>query len=399
MTDIAIRRTDRTPALLACPFRPFFILTALYAIALIGAWAAFLFLALPLALGVEPALWHSHEMLFGVVPAAIAGFLLTAIGNWTGAAHLRGGGLLALAALWLAGRAAMWLSAVVPPWLVATLDMAFLPTLAIYAARVLIRHGNHRNLILAVMLGLLALCNLFMHLSFSGFGPHFARLGEVAAMDLVAVIMIVIGGRITPAFTANWLSMNARNPAVVQRSAKLDTWAMASALAMVPADLATGAPWLGAAAALVAAVVSGWRLLRWRGWHASGEPLLWILHLGLAWVVVALLLKALTPVAGLNPSAWMHALGAGAMGTLILGVMTRVAMGHTGRAIELRRGGIWIYAAITVAALSRLGAALELLDFQRSVALASAAWVVAFGLFAVLYWRILSQPRVDGKPG
>lgn len=399
MIEANVYRANETPVLLAYPFRPFFLLTGLYGGLLVAAWVAFLFAGLPLPLGVNPAQWHAHELLFGMVPAAIAGFLLTAMCNWTGASPLRGGGLLALVLLWTAGRVAMWTSGYLPLWLVAAVDLAFLPALALYAGRVLIRHGNRRNLVLTAMLGVLALSNLAMHLGFGGVWPAGARVGEVLAMDLIAVIMIVIGGRITPAFTANWLRMSGRNPDVVRRSDSMDAWAMRSALLMVPADLLLGAPWLGAAVALIAAVINGWRLLRWRGWHAAAEPLLWILHVGLAWVVLALFIKAATPVFGLNPSVWLHAMGAGAMGTLILGVMTRVAMGHTGRPLRLPRGGLTIYAAVLLAALVRLGAALNVVDYRLAVSVAAVGWVAAFALFVVLYWPVLSRPRPDGRPG
>lgn len=399
MIEGSVDNPARTPVLLACPFRPFFLLAALYAALLVAVWVVLLFGGLSLALAMDPAQWHSHEMLFGMVAAAITGFLLTAISNWTASPPLRGGGLLALVLLWLAGRAVMWSSAYLPPWLTAAVDLAFLPAVALYAARVLVRNDNRKNLVLVAMLSMLALANLAMHLGFAGAGASYSRLGEIIAMDLVAVIMIVIGGRITPAFTANWLRLKGRDPAIVRRSDRLDAFAMASVLLMVPADLATGAPWLGALAALAAAVINGWRLLRWRGWSAAGEPLLWILHVGLAWVVVALALKAAAPLLGIAPSAWMHALGAGAMGTLILGVMTRVAMGHTGRALRLPPGGVAIYAAITIAALARLAAALDLADFTALIIVSALGWVIAFALFLVLYWTVLSSPRVDGRPG
>lgn len=399
MAETSTYRVNDTPVLLAYAFRPFFLLAGAYGALMIAAWAAFLFAGLPLPLGISPPAWHGHEMLIGLVPAAIVGFLLTAMCNWTGAAPLRGGGLLALVLLWVAGRVVMWLSGSLPLWLVAAVDLAFLPAVAIYAGQVLLRHGNRRNLILSAILAAFALANLSMHLQYLGVWSLGQRVGELLALNLLAVIMIIIGGRITPAFTANWLRMQGRDPAVVRRSDNLDRWAMISALAMIPADFVLGAPWLGALVALVAAVVNGWRLLSWRGWHAADEPLLWVLHLGLAWVVVALLLKAAAPWAGLAPSVWMHALGVGAAGTLILGVMTRVSVGHTGRPMRLPRGAVLIYYAISVSALARLAAALGYADYRWSVIIAAVSWVLAFVLFTALYWPILSSPRADGRPG
>ncbi len=395
-TDLPIRRD--TAALLACPFRPFFLLAAGYAVLLIAAWSAYLFTGATLPVPVDPFRWHGHEMLYGMVPAAIAGFLLTAIANWTGTEPLRGTPLLVLIALWLSGRTVMFSAAHLPYPLVAAIDLAFLPVLAGVAGRIIVRHGNYRNLVLVVVLVALAAGNLAMHLDFAGLAPGLSIAGEVVAFDLVTVMMIVIGGRITPAFTANWLHRNGRNAAVVHRSTRLDAAAMTGALAMVPADL-SGLPVLASIVAGFTALITGWRLARWGGWHARSEPLLWILHLGMAWIVLALLLKAAGPWTDLVDSAWMHTLGAGAMATLILGVMTRVAAGHTGRPLALLRGGLVIYLAVTVAAVARVAAALGLVDYRAGLLTASAGWLLSFGAFVVLYWPILTRPRADGRPG
>ncbi len=399
MLELNPPRSIATPTLLAFPFRPFFLLAALYGAALVAAWLAFLFAGLPLPLGVNPAQWHGHEMLFGFVPAAIAGFLLTAMCNWTGAPPLAGRPLAALILLWLAGRLALWGSGLLPPWLVALADLSFLPVLAAYVGKVLMRHGNHRNLVLVGMLSLLTLANVFMHVGFAGIWPAGAAVGEVLALDLIAVIIVVIGGRITPAFTANWLRLRGGSPELVRRSERLDAWAMRLTLLMVPADLAFGWPWLGALAAAAAALVNAWRLWQWRGWRAAAEPLLWILHLGMAWIVLALSLKAATPLLGLSPAAWMHALGAGAMGTLIFGVMTRVSLGHTGRPLRLPRGARLIYWSVLLAGVARLATAFGLGDYRGGLLVSAAAWVLACVAFLALYWPILSGPRADGRPG
>lgn len=399
MNDTTSLRHDDGPVLLAFAFRPFFLLTALYAAGLVAAWVAFLFGGLPLPLGVNPIQWHAHELLFGMVSAAIAGFLLTAMCNWTGASPLKGGGLLALILLWTAGRAAMWLSGWLPLWLVAAIDLAFLPAMAAYVARVLLRHGNYRNLVLVALLSLLTGANLLMHLGFSRPWLGGGRLGEVLALDLIATLMVVIGGRITPAFTANWLRMQGKDPTQVRRSEALDRAAFWSMVAILPVDLAMPFPVLTSLMALFAALVNGWRLHAWRGWKASGEPLIWILHFAMAWIVVALLLKAMTPWLALSPSVWMHAMGAGAGGTLILGVMTRVAVGHTGRPMRLPRLAIWIYIAVITAGAVRVIAAFVPQLAYPALTVSAVAWVVAFLLFVLIYWPILSRPRADGRPG
>lgn len=390
----------RSSVLLSYAFRPFFMLTGVYAVVVVLGWMGFLFGGWSLPLGWSPFKWHSHEMLYGLVPAAIAGFLLTAVTNWTGASPLRGRRLLALVLLWLAGRALMWLSTSFPAWLVALVDLAFLPVLALYLLRVLFRHGNRRNLVLVAVLALLSTGNLLMHLGFAGGRSGLLDIGQQLGFDLILLLMAVIAGRIIPAFSANWLRMQGGSPDWVTRSVWTDRVALVSLALLVPLD-ALGAPkQMVGAVVLVAALANGLRLWQWAGWRVRKEPLLWVLHLAYAWIVLALSLRALAVLTGTVPdSVWLHAVGVGAIGTLLLGVMTRVAVGHTGRPLKLPPFGLWIYLAITAAALLRLLVAAQAVDFRLGLALAAFAWVLAFGLFAVLYWPILSSPRADGRPG
>lgn len=387
-------------SLLAHPFRPFFLATGAYALVVVLAWIGFLFGNWPLPLGWSPLQWHSHEMLYGFVPAAIAGFVLTAMTNWTGAPPLRQGGLMALLLLWLAGRLVFWFAGWLPAGLVAAVDLAFLPVLALYVGTTLVRHKNRRNLVLVAILVLLALGNLGMHLGFMGGATSPLKLGQSLALDLITLMMVVIAGRIIPAFTANWLRQNGGNPEWVIRSAWTGYCALASVALLMILDL-TGAPTAATGTvALLAALSNGIRLGQWSGWRAFREPILWILHLAYLWIVVALLIRgmsAFTPV--IADTLWQHALGVGAMGTLILGVMTRVALGHTGRPLKLPRFGIVIYGAITAAALLRVLAAGQLTDYRIGVTLSALAWILAFALFVVIYWPILSRPRADGRPG
>ncbi|WP_308367300.1 MULTISPECIES: NnrS family protein [unclassified Microbulbifer] len=393
----------RPAALLAYGFRPFFLLTGLYAVVVILGWMGFLFGGWSLPLGWSPFKWHSHEMLYGMVPAAIAGFLLTAITNWTEASPIKGWRLLLLVLLWLAGRVLMWLASWTPAWLVALVDLAFLPALALYLLRVLLQHNNRRNLILVAVLTLLFIGNLLMHLGFASGRTGLLDTGEQLGFDLIVLLMAVIAGRIIPAFTANWLRFQGGNPDWVTRSAWTDRVALISLALltlMAPLD-ALGAPaMLIGLTVLAAALSNGLRLWQWAGWRARKEPLLWILHLAYAWIVLGLLLRALAILTGSLPdSLWQHSLGVGAIGTLLLGVMTRVAMGHTGRPLKLAPFGLWIYLSITTAAALRLLVAAQIIDFRLGLALAALAWVLAFGLFVVLYWPILSSPRPDGRPG
>lgn len=388
------------PIILAYGFRPFFLLTGIYGALVVLGWLAYLFGGWPLPLGWSPFKWHSHEMLYGFVPAAIAGFMLTAITNWTGARPLDGGRLLALVLLWGAGRVAFWTAGWLPMMLVAAIDLAFLPVLALYVARVILAYGNKRNLIMVAVLALLSLGNLLMHIGFITGKTAWLNAGELLGFNLILLLMAVIGGRIIPAFSANWLRLQGADPALVTRSALTDRLALGSLAVLLLLDLFPVPVVLTAALALLTAGVHGVRLVQWAGWRTAAEPLLWILHLAYFWVVLALLLRGLAPfVPGITDSLWQHTAGVGATGILILGVMTRVVMGHTGRPLKLVRFGSIIYLAIIAAALLRMAAALQWLDYRLGVTLSGVAWILAFSLFVVLYWPILTQARADGRPG
>ncbi len=387
-------------ALLAYPFRPFFILAGLYAMAVVLAWIGFLFGNWPLPLGWSPLQWHSHEMIYGFISAPIAGFLLTAMCNWTGAPPLRDAGLAALVLLWLAGRLVFWFAGWLPGWLVAVVDLAFLPVVAIYAGRVLLRYGNKRNLILVAVLAVLTLGNLLMHLGFMNGGVHLLKLGQGLGLDVITLMIVVIAGRITPAFSANWLRAHGGRPEQVVQSARVTQWALGSILALMVVALLPVPAWVEGVAALVAASVNGLRLYQWAGWRIWREPLLWILHLAYGWIVVALVLRGLGSfIPALSDSLWQHALALGGIATLILGVMSRVAMGHTGRPLTLRPFGRLMYVAIIAATVFRLLAANQWLDYRIGVTLSALSWILAFALFVVLYAPILWQPRADGRPG
>ena len=386
-------------ALFNFPFRLFFLLTGLYGVVTVGAWMSYLFGGLALPLGWSSLHWHAHEMLFGLTSAAIAGFLLTAMCNWTGAPPLHGSALLGVACLWLAGRVMMWTASWWPAGWVAAVDLLFLPWMAIYVARVLLAHGNKRNLIMVAILLLLTLANGMMHAGFMTGSGFWLTLGQLTAFNLITLMMVVIGGRIIPLFTINWLRNNGGDIAAVAPSARLDRVALITTALLVPADWLMGFPWITGFLAAIAGVLHGARLVTWGGWKTGREPLLWILHLGYAWIVVALLLKGAAAFNLVAASVWQHALGVGAMGTLILGIMTRVALGHTGRSLALPPFGVLIYLAITLGALSRVLTAVHVMDYRVGLSIAAIGWTLAFSLFVLIYWPILNRPRADGRPG
>lgn len=387
-------------ALWSAPFRPFFLATGVYAIVIIGFWLGAWLGGWPLPDSMAPMQWHSHEMLFGMVAAAIAGFLLTAMCNWTGAALLSGPGLMALFALWLAGRLAMWLAAWMPGWLVAAVDLSFLLAVALYAWRVIHGAGNRRNLPIVALVGLLWLANLVFHLGIVQGEPELTRRAEWGTMMLVVLLMVVIGGRITPAFTRNWMNRHGLDAGRVRSWQPVEAASMLLTLLLLLLVVAGASAKLSGTIALLAGLANAMRLYGWSGWHARRDPLVWILHLGYVWIPLGLILMGLTPwLDAVTPSAWLHALGTGAMGVLIVGVMTRVCLGHTGRALTVPASMVPAYWLILAAAAIRVATALDWLPYRPALIAAGLAWMMAFVIFVVTYWPIVSQPRADGRPG
>lgn len=378
-------------------FRVFFVSAAAYAVVLMSAWIGQVTFGLTIA-GSNPLAWHAHEVLFGVVVAAIAGFLLTAVPNWTARPRLHGWALVLLWSLWLAARIGHF---VIDPaagdhaaLALRLIDLAFVPGLALVIASPILESGNRRNLVVVVLLLGLFIANLLHGI------PATARGAAFTTIDLVTVLMALIAGRITPMFTRNWLIQNNRTASLPRRDGRLDGAAMVTLVAMLIAALFDRDGMLVAVLALLAAGLHLLRLIGWRGWHAVAEPLVWVLHLGYLWIVIGLALRGLGIVLDAVPStAWLHAIGVGAMATLILGVMARVSLGHTGRAFKLPRFGGWIFGLITLAAAVRVCAAVDALPYLLSIRIAGLAWIAAFALFLILYIPILFAPRADGKPG
>jgi uncharacterized protein involved in response to NO len=400
-SHVATRPTTAgVSALFAHAFRPFFLATGLYAVVLMIGWMGTWHLGWSIPGQVPMLKWHAHEMIFGLVPAAIAGFMLTAMCNWTGAAPLTGYRLAALVGLWLAGRLMMWTSGLWPTLALMVVDSAFLLVLALYVGHVILTHGNRRNLIMVAALSVMLLANLFSHAGLWWLGPVWSERAELMGLMIIVLMMAVIGGRITPAFTRNWLHRRGQAVGAIKTWPWIERLSLVLIVLLVAAVLVGLSPsWL-AGLALVAGLVHGLRLVGWSGWLGWSDPLIWILHLGYAWVVIGLLLKGATLLWPVIPdSAWLHALGAGAMGTLIVGVMTRVALGHTGRTLSLPAGAVLIYLTISISALIRVAAALGWLQGSWPIWTAGLAWMLSFIIFLVLYSPILLSPRVDGRPG
>jgi uncharacterized protein involved in response to NO len=370
-----------------------------YGCGLVAVWTAIWRGALPAPAWLAPMWWHGHEMLFGVVAAAIAGFLLTATPVWTGRPALHGRGLAALVGLWALGRLAMAASGTLPAALVAAADLAFLVALAGVLARTVWGTGQRRNYGVVGLVALLALANAGVHAHALGWSAASAPRALRFAVDLVVVLIVVIGGRITPGFTSNALlrlgvEARVRARPWLDRLAVTATVLLAAADLLAPRSVASGA--LAAAAAIaVAARMAGWQTLR-----TGRDPLVWSLHAGMAWVAIGLALVAAGDLGGWVPaSAGLHALAAGAMGSMILAVMTRVSLGHTGRPLVLPRGAVACYGLIHAGAIARVGSALVPGAAAPLLLAGGLLWAAAFGLFAALYAPILARPRIDGREG
>lgn len=382
----AARRAYGGPAFLSLGFRPFFLLGAIWSAVVVPLWLYGYFHGGPAAFTRD---WHIHEMIFGYLAAVIAGFLTTAVPNWTGRLPVIGTPLAGLVALWILGRVAMLGQAFIGP-AAAVADSLFLLTFAAAIWREVLAGRNWRNLPVCGLLTLFALANIAFHLR-DGLPED---LGLRLALGAAALLMSLIGGRIVPSFTGNWMKARALAPGPAAFSAA-DRWALA--LTGLAAGLwiqAPLSPFAGAALALAGAghLV---RLSRWRGWRAWAEPLVWILHLGYGWLGVSLiLLGAAVCAPDLVPrSAGIHALTSGAIGVMTLAVMTRATRGHAGRPLAADGATTAIYIAINLAALLRVASPFVGETQPIMLSLSGLVWSLAFGGFAIAYGRMLVLPR------
>jgi uncharacterized protein involved in response to NO len=382
--------------LLALGFRPFFLLAAIVAAAGVPLWLPIYQGSLEPVSTLPPTIWHGHEMVFGFAAAVIAGFLLTAATNWTGRRTATGAGLGALAGLWIAGRMALIVPGT-PAWLAIGLDVAFLPVLAIVLAVPLLATGNRRNLVFPVVLTGLGSINLAIHLGATDVIDWDPSRGLRVAIDLILLMIGVLGGRVIPSFTKNALPH-----AKVEPCPKASLLALLSIGGLAIAELATDDTAVTGSVAMVAGIINALRMRGWGTFATLRTPILWILHVGYAWIAAGLILRGVAELTGLLPlDAGIHALTLGAVGSMILGMMSRVALGHTGRPIVPAASTVAAYWLVNAGALLRMAFALTSDDTLRAASLmgSGALWSLAFALFVVVYWPILSRPRADGRPG
>jgi uncharacterized protein involved in response to NO len=381
-------------ALWSSGFRPFFLLGTVYGPVIAALWYGerLGWWMLPASDAVSPLLLHAHEFVFGFACAIVCGVLLTALPSWAGAAELRGAPLAMLALLWCAGRAAFLLADALPRVIVILADCALFPVLGAMLVPAL--SGARKRLFLWTVPPLVALAagNIVFHFALARSASDDAQWGIALGMHALAFLFSLYGGLLTPAFTRNFLRARGERAAAI-----LVPLEYATAFAMVAfaaADL-TGAPplWM-AMAAFGAVALHTVRCARWRGWRTAGEPLLWTLHLGYAWLIAAIALRGISALSSSVPQdVWIHAFTLGALGMTMLGLMTRVVLRHTGRPLRVASGMRAAYFMMLAAALLRLAYSIHGLG-EWAVAGSSLLWAAAFVAYLVLYGAMLVRPSL-----
>ena len=369
--------------LFSYPFRIFFLSMTVLALAVIPLWVMQVNGVISLPLAMPGLFWHQHEMLFGFLSGAIAGFLLTAVCVWTQTERTHGFRLVLLWGVWLAGRVLLATGADLPFWLVQGVNLAFLPLVMVDAGWRIWHARQKRQLMIMVVLGLLWLMQI-------GFVTRLDMAFSYGALIMAMALISIVGGRITPAFSTGWLRQRGLDSNAVKTIPALDM-ATVFSLILLMASLVTGWQTVTGLLALLSGGLMLVRLAGWKGWLVRQEPLLWILHLSILWVPVSLFLLAGTLFAGWPSNAWSHAAGTGAVACLILGVIARVALGHSGRPLVLPKGMVLAFVAIHLAALIRVLTAFEIIPWHPGIGSSTLLWLFAFGMFLYRYTGILAR--------
>lgn len=383
-------------ALFELGFRPFFLCAGISAAFLIAAWLAALQGYATYGDYYGAYLWHAHEMVFGYSIAVIAGFLLTSVRNWTGMETARHGALAGLVLLWLLGRVLPFFADYLHGWLIAFVDLLFLPVLGAVLAVPLVKSNNRRNLFFIPLFAVFTLANILMHLEALQLLVGWGLVGEKLSLGLVMVVISVIGGRVIPFFSKTAIAGYQSNTALW-----LDRLAIVSVLVFVLcfAFIKQGSPLLGIVA-LFAAVVNLLRLKSWYSVQIWRNPLLWVLHVSYLWLIIGFVLFFLEGIFSLMGRPAIHAITVGTIGGITLGMMARVSLGHTGRTLKALGVTTLAFVLMNLSALLRVF--LPLLEperYQYAIQLSGGLWLLAFGLFVVVYTPVLLFPRVDGRPG
>jgi len=381
--------------LFALGFRAFFALAGLAALILIVFWNAIFNGTLTSEHYYPNNYWHAHEMLLGYAVAVIAGFLLTAVKNWTGKPTLTGDQLASLCLLWLYGRILPFYAGLLPDALIALVDFAFLPALAYQVSKPIIEAKQYRNLFFIGLIMLLALGNGLIHAEMLGLQENTATIGIQLVVATIIILILIIAGRVFPFFTERGIpgTLIIRNPL-------LDSLSVASAVIVFALQIFGISGTLLALAAIVAVAVNVARLSGWYVQRVMYVPLLWVLYAGYGWIILGFMLTVLSAYSVVLPSLALHAFTLGGIGVLTLGMMARVSLGHTGRAMKASNAMAIAFVLINVAALFRVLLPIAMPHwYENLIYVSTLSWLAAFSLFVFVYVPILSSARIDGQDG
>ncbi|EGW22196.1 NnrS family protein [Methylobacter tundripaludum] len=381
--------------LFALGFRAFFALAGLAALILIVFWNAIFNGTLTSEHYYPNNYWHAHEMLLGYAVAVIAGFLLTAVKNWTGKPTSTGDQLASLCLLWLYGRILPFYAGLLPDALIALVDFAFLPALAYQVSKPIIEAKQYRNLFFIGLIMLLALGNGLIHAEMLGLQENTATIGIQLVVATIIILILIIAGRVFPFFTERGIpgTLIIRNPL-------LDNASVASAVIVFALQIFGISGTLLALAAIVAVAVNVARLSDWYVQRVMYVPLLWVLYAGYGWIILGFMLTVLSAYSVVLPSLALHAFTLGGIGVLTLGMMARVSLGHTGRAMKASNTMAIAFVLINVAALFRVLLPIAMPHwYENLIYVSTLSWLAAFSLFVFVYAPILSSARIDGQDG
>jgi uncharacterized protein involved in response to NO len=382
-------------ALLAKGFRPFFLCAATYATLAVPLFLLELAGRAGTGSYLVPMYWHAHEMVFGFSMAVLGGFLLTAVGNWTSRRTADGRALAVLVALWIAGRVGMLMPDELPRYVPAILDLAFVPALLFACARPILATRSQRNYGFLALLGALVVANAAVHAAALGLAPvRYQRQGNWVAVDILVVALVVMTGRVVPMFTrSSTRAEGVHGWPALERLAAISV-VLVVAMEALEAPLKT----IGIVSCL-AGVLAGLRMRSWGTGRTLREPLLWILHIGSIWIVIGLILRGAASFSLVPLGSGLHALTAGAIGTLTLGMMTRVALGHTGRILAVPPRIVGAFGAVVVGGGVRVVAPVLWPGALAPLIVAGLLWSSAFAAYLSSYAPVLMAARVDGRPG
>lgn len=380
----------KPPTLLSYAFRPFFLLNGVFAIFIVLVWTLSLH---GHGLSIATPLWHSHEMLIGFSLATVAGFSLTAVANWTGRPAVHGAPLALLLISWVLGRLVMFFSGDLPGSLVFFLDMIFPVLLTIILGREIIAGRSQRNYPLIIIMLVIAVLNALYHMGAMHLMPGSERFAIYLLIHSLVLLVAIIAGRIVPAFTGNWLRSQGKinmpvNSDVINKMSLLLTVIVGLAATFMPGSTITGV------LAIVAALVHGFRLSRWKAFDTISNPLLFVLHVAYFWLPLGYALLAFSAFGWVfSATAALHALTMGAIGSMILAVTTRVSLGHTGRPLQAARLTVFAYWVFMIAVLVRVFGPLSGTSYLLMIDISAVGWILSFAIFCWVYWPILTRAR------